>query len=249
MQRFLRLAVLIPTFVVLPMAGGQTAKEEPKIDEAAIKAKAVGSGTVQGKLKSYDIDGAEKKFVVTYAHQTKKLNPAVQKQVNELAAKLRAAAARKDKNEVEKIRAQGNEVYAKLYDVTETPIEMEFVGGKDLAFRTAEVPTDNDGKPKKDAKADPKFGGYPYDPKLIDIDMIVKVVLDPSKVKVDDKKTDPKAKPADPKAKPADPKAKEETKDDAKAEKVVYPISAIIVIPPPEGAAGGGNPFLLKGGK
>jgi len=239
MQRFVRLAVLVPALVVLPMAVGQTAKVEPKIDEAAITAKAIASGTVQGKLTAYNIEGAEKKFTIQYAHQTKKLNPAVQKQVNELAAKLRAASARKNKAEVEKIRAQGNEVYARLYDITETPITLEFVGDKNLVFRTAEVPTDDEGKPKKDAKADPKFGGFPYDPALLDVEFIVKVVIDKDKYKVDD----PKAK-TDPKAKP-DPKAKDETKDEAKGEKVVYPISALIVIPPANGVgAGSVNPFI-----
>src|SRR5262249_52026888 len=77
---------------------------------------------------------------------------------------------------------------AKLYDVAETPIVFEFSGDKNMVFRTLEVPLGDDGKPKKlsvdeqkKLGVDPKLPGLALDPKMLDVDQVVRVYFDKSK--------------------------------------------------------------------
>ena len=80
MRLFLRLAVLVPVLVFLPLVGAQNAKtdkkpDKPAFDEAKIRTTLINSkdGYIQGKLKAYDLE--EKTFEVLYVHQIKTPNP------------------------------------------------------------------------------------------------------------------------------------------------------------------------------
>jgi hypothetical protein len=248
MQRFLRLVVLIPTLAFLPVVAAQNAKTDkkdtkPVFDEARVRSSLVNNkdGIVQGKLTMYDLE--KKEFTVQYVHQIKTPNKEGQKKLAAIVAQGRQA---KDKATIERLRPQYEAALMEAFDVEEHPIIFECVGDKNMTFRTKVAPLDPDtGKVKKLTAAeekklkgdDPKEPGYVLDPNDLDNDMMVQVYIDKAKLKaLTPAKTDDKK----------DPK-KDEKKDDkgdkGDGEKIIYPISRIVVLPPPAEGSGAFNPF------
>jgi hypothetical protein len=196
MQRLLRMAVLLPTFALLPiLAIAQDTKKDAKdpkdtaaLDEAQARKSAVKSGYVQGKLTAYDL--AANSFTVQYVYQKKAPtpNPQVKAEIAKLTAEYRQALQAKDKNKAMQIYEQGVDANARLYDITEIPVTFDFVGSKDIAYRTLEIPLDDNGKPKvlsaaekKELGVDAKLPGVLIDPKKLDVDLVVRVYFDNSK--------------------------------------------------------------------
>lgn len=231
MRFFVRLAVLLPALLLLPVVEAQNAKtdkdkDKPAVDEAKIRAGLLSGkdGYIQGKLMAYDLD--KKEFTVQYVHQTKKANPAGQKKLNQILAQARVLASQKNQAALEQLRPQYMAAQTEAWDVTETPIVFECLGDKNMSFRTLQPPIDPDtGKAKKLSAAeekkakgdDLKAPGYVFDPKELDNEMIVRVYIDKAKYKAaapakDDKKDPKKDDKKD---------AKDEKKDDKKDVKKV----------------------------
>jgi hypothetical protein len=248
MQRFLRLAVLIPTLTFLPVVAAQNAKTDknakPAFDETKVRSSLVNNkdGVIQGKLTMYDLE--KKEFTVQYVHQIKTPNKEGQKKLAAIIAQGRQA---KDKATVERLRPQYEAALMEAFDVEEHPIIFECVGDKNMTFRTKVAPLDPDtGKVKKLTAAeekklkgdDPKEPGYILDPKDLDNDMMVQVYIDKAKLKaLTPAKTDDKKDAKKDEKKDADKGAKDE------GEKIIYPIFRIVVLPPPAEGSGAFNPF------
>jgi hypothetical protein len=255
MQRLLRLAVLICTFVLVPVLGiaQQTGAKGGKVDEVQLRSKLVAGTFIEGKLTAADVEGEDKKITVSYTHQIKTLNVENSKKIGQLIAQARGI---RDRNSAQfkQLQEQYNAAKAAEYDIQEIPITFECVTDKAVIVRTLAVPMGDDGKPKKLTPAEEKALKGPdakqegYKAELKDLDpgeQVVRIFLDKSKLK---------AAPAAPKK---DDK-KDAKKDDAEkkdAEKteevaVVYPITKIVIVPPKENTAGVGagpaNPFFQK---
>jgi hypothetical protein len=288
MQRLLRMAILLPSLALLPMLAvaqdtKDTKKDAAALEELKLRAKVLKDGAyIQGKLTAYDND--ERKFTVQYVYQKKatRPNPEVQKEIQKLAAEYRQAIIAKDKKKVDAIYAAGVAANARLYDVEEIPLTFEFVGDKNMIYRTLEVPLGDDGKPKKLSAdeqkklgVDPRLPGIMLDPKMLDVDMTVRVYLDKTKpipdplaaTKKPDPPKTPEKKPEEkkpeetkptvkvvtstkkPEEKKPEEKKPEEKKPEEKSEKLVYPTNMIVVVPQMQGGGGaipGGNPFTGK---
>ncbi len=237
MQRLLRMAVLLPTMALLPvLAIAQDTKKDAKdpkdtaaLDEAQGRKSAIKAGYVQGKLTAYDLD--TKTFTVQFVYQKKAptANPQVKAEIAKLAAEYRQALQAKDKNRAMQIYEQGVEANNRLYDITEVPITFDFSGSKDMSFRTLEIPLDDNGKPKvlsaaekKELGVDPKLPGILLDPKKLDVDLVVRVYLDPNKPvpdptkKPDPKKTEPAKEMKKDDKKPEEKKAEEKKPEEKK---------------------------------
>src|SRR5262249_16381722 len=136
-------------------------------------------------------------------------------------AQGRGAAKQKNKALSEQLQQQYLAAQGEAWNIQEFPIVFECVGEKNMTFRTLVLPLDPEtGKAKKLTPAeekqlkgnDPKEPGYIFDPKDIDNDMLVRIYIDKSKLKVDDKKDAKKDEKKDVKK---DDK-KDEKKDDKK---------------------------------
>lgn len=232
MQRLLRMAVLLPTLALLPiLAVAQDTKKDAKDpkdtatqDEAVARKSVIKAGYVQGKLTAYDL--AAQTFTVQYVYQKKAPtpNPQVKAEIAKLAGEYRQAMQAKDKNRVMQIYQQGVDANSRLYDITEIPVTFDFVGSKNMTFRTLELPLDDNGKPKvlsaaekKELGVDPKLPGVLLDPKKLDQDLMVRVYLDPNKPVPDPtKKPDPAKEMKKEEKKPETPKPEEKKPEEKK---------------------------------
>jgi hypothetical protein len=231
------MAVLIPVLALLPvLAIAQDTKKDAKdpkdaavSEEAKLRDKAVTSATgfIQGKLTAYDVDA--RTFTVQYVHQKKaaKANPEVQKEIAKLAAEYRQALAANDKAKAAQIYEVGVMANARLYDITEIPVTFEFVGDKNMVYRTLELPVDDNGKPKKLTPAeqkelgvDAKLPGIILDPKKLDVDVVVRMYIDKTKPIIDPNK-DKKTETAKDLKKPEEKKPEEKKPEEKAGPKVV----------------------------
>jgi hypothetical protein len=253
MQRLLRLAVLLPTLALLPVAGLAQNAKKTEFDETKVRTAQLNGTFIQGKLAAHDDEKWE--FTVVYVHQVKTPNLDNRKKYDALKKQYQQALARKDKAGAQKLADDASTLAGALDNVEEYPIQFECKGPKGMPIRTLAKPVGDDGKPKKLTAAedkklkgdDPKLPGYTVDIKNLDNDIIVRVYIDKAKLKelLDAKKDDKKDAKKDDKK---DDKKKDDKSDSDKTDKTLYPITLLVIpVPPKEGGtAGGTNPFATK---
>jgi hypothetical protein len=244
MCRALRVAALLPLFVLMPaLAQDKDAKDakDPadaaKEAEAKYRAKLVGARFFYGKLTAIDAEGDEKKFTVTVPFKNKTVNAEGMKKYNEVLQRYRAAYIRRDAAQVQQIYPELTEAYNGAYDVTESDLEFLLVAGKDLMVRKPTLPPKEPGddgitrpytaKELAALKGSPILPGWTATAKELEQDGYVAVYIDRAKYKPAPMKT-------------AKDKAKEKEKTETdKDEPVLYPINMLVILPPPDD----GNPF------
>lgn len=251
MRSVLRLAVLIPTLLILSPLAAQNETKKAKFDEDLVRTKLVAGTYIDGKLTVVEAEGEAPHFVVQYVHQIKTANKEGQKKLAQVTRAYNDAVRRRDQNAAKKLYEEGQTAYAGAWDVEEFPVTFDLTADKNLHVRTNVIPLGDDGKPqklsadeqKKLKGPDPKLPGNMASIKDLDVEQRVRFYIDKEKfkpAKKDDKKD--KAKDKD--------KDADKTAEKPEPEKVVYPISMIVILPnpadTPAGGGGAANPFFKK---
>ncbi len=211
MNRIYRSIALLAALGVLPaLAVGQNTKPA-KVDEASLRAKLLAGQFIDGKFTKLDVAGDEKTLVLTYTYQNRKVKQAGYKKFYDAALRYNAALDRRSTSleEIRKLKADAEAAQKEAFEIEEIPVSFDLKLGEKTPIRTSNLPTGDDGKPRKLSAAelkklqgDPKLPGYTA--KLADLNKedTVRIWLDKSKLK--------------------------------KGEEVTaYPVSMILVLPPP----------------
>jgi hypothetical protein len=206
MRRSLSLLVLL-TVVVVPAAG-----QEPKaVDEAAVRTRLLAATFIEGKLTELEVDGADKKIVLTYTMQNKKAKPGGIRKYQEAVLRYNASLDQRSTSLdlIKKLKADVDKAAKDAFDVKETPIPFDLQVTDKTPVRFASLPRNPDGSPKFTAAQQAKLRGdgrLPgYAARLADLNqqVVVRVYLDKAKLK---KK--------------------------AEKEPAAYPVSLILIVPP-----------------
>lgn len=244
MRAMLRLAILAPALVCLPlMALGQVVPNPDKAaqEEAKVRKKMLDGKFLQGVILEAEGEGDDKMVTFKAEWEVKKANADGQKKYNDL---LRAYRTARDAKQAKALYDQCVEAAKLTYDVEKMPLEFKLKITKETKVRRAELPPKDPDDPKVKYSASELAklkgtGGLPgYLAEFKDIEINetpIQVTVDKSKVKpATPAKTDPKDKAKD----------KDADKDAAAADEVIYPVTLIMIMPPPKVLPG--NPFLGK---
>jgi hypothetical protein len=248
MRASLRLAVLVPALLCLPLLAlgqpGADKGDKGAIDESKIRKKMLDGKYLEGVISDADLDGEEKTMTIKAEWEVKKANPEGQKRYLELKRQYDDAYRRRDAGKVKELYGQLLEAGKLTYDVEKMPFEFKLKITPQTKVRREVLPPKDPDDPKakytaaeiSKLKGTGGLPGYTADFKDIQInETIVQVTIDKGKVKTAPKDTPTKDKASD--------KDKAEKTDKDPAEEV-YPVSIIMIAKPPKELPG--NPFLGK---
>jgi hypothetical protein len=252
MRASLRLAVLLPALICLPLlALGQGADKGDKgmSDEAKTRKKMLDGKYLQGVFTDVSDDGDDKIALLKAEYEVKKANAEGQKKYNELYNQFRRE---RDKNRQKDLYNQLLAAAAGTYDVEKVPFEFKIKITGTTKIRRAEPPPKDPDNPKakytaaelSKLKGPGGLPGYPCE--LSDIkygETTIQVTIDRGKDKgKTPAKTDTKTDKAD--KDKADKDKSDKDKDKDKDADEVYMATLIMIPPPPKEMPG--NPFIGK---
>jgi hypothetical protein len=249
MRASLRLAVLLPALICLPVLAlgqlGADKGDKGMSDEAKTRKKMLDGKYLQGVVSGDITDEGDDKIALLKAeYEVKKANAEGQKKYNDLYKQFRAE---RDKNRQKDLYNQLLAAAQGTYDVEKVPFEFKIKITPSTKIRRAEPLPKNPDDPKvkytagelAKLKGTGGLPGYPADLKEIQVnETVIQVTVDKGK----DKGKAP-AK-TDTKDKDKTDKDKDKDKDkDAEAEEI-YTATLILIPPPPKEMPG--NPFIGK---
>jgi hypothetical protein len=199
MHRILPLAVLFAALAFVPSL--TVAQATKKVDEATVRAKLLMAQTpvIDGKFTTLDLEGDEKKLVLTYTYVvSRKPKKDGFKKYQDAAIKYNAALERRDSTLelIKKLKAEVDDAAKDAFDVEEIAVNFDLKISDKTPIRVSGVPLNEDGSPMAlnaaqlaKLKGDPKLPGYTA--KLSDLNKLnaMQVTIDKSKIKKGDDTT------------------------------------------------------------
>jgi hypothetical protein len=247
MRARLRLAIVVPAFVCLPLlvpalpaqVFPKTAPQPaaPMLTEAQVRARLLAQPAIEGRIVELNI--AKKSVTVEYVHINKKAVDPITAKIAEAKVQFLKQAydkvvEAKFQPAIDKLGEELSKAQKEASGIEEIPVVFPLRLDAETRLRNMSLPLDDNGKPKKltadeqrALKGDPRLPGYTATEDDLQMDQTVRFTIDKAKYR-------PPSKTAKDAAKDAD-------------EKPSYPITMLQILPPPK-VAPGENPFT-KGQK